>query len=266
MNQLPADYHMHTPLCLHAEGWPKEYAKRAVELGLDEIGFSDHSPFKERRDDWRMDKKEMDKYITEVEKARVEYPELMIRLGLEVDFLPGEESWIEELNRKYKFDYLIGSVHYLSKDWVVDDPRYVGKFDELEVSKVWDLYWEAYIKAIKSGLFDIMGHPDLVKKFGHRPDGELTQYYEGAIEAMVQVGCAYEINTAGLRKEVNEMYPHPSFLTMACEAGVPVVFGSDAHAPQEVGSDFEEAVSLAKTAGYKKTLRFDKGNKIEVSL
>jgi len=253
---LPADYHMHTPLCRHAEGWPVEYAARAVELGIEEIGFSDHAPFREERDDWRMLAEELPRYAGEVEKAQAAFPELTIRLGLEVDYLPGEEEWIAELSQTLPYDYLIGSVHYLAPDWDFDNPKWIGRFEERPVEEVWELYWAEYGKAIRSGLFDVMGHPDLVKKFGHRPEGDLRRFYEPAIESMREVGCAYEINTAGLRKAAAERYPHDDFVRLAAQAGIPLTFGSDAHAPEEVGAEFEGAVKVALDAGYKQTARF----------
>ena len=113
---VPADYHMHTPLCHHAEGWPKEYAAVAVERGLDEIGFSDHNPMATAFDDWRMSIDDLPRYLDEVEEARDAFANrLTIRCGLECDFLEGQEAWIEELSQKADWDYLIGSVHYIDE-------------------------------------------------------------------------------------------------------------------------------------------------------
>src|SRR5512140_3091982 len=107
----PADYHMHTPLCRHAIGEPGEYAQAALAAGLDEIGFSDHAPMpQDDFDDWRMRASELQAYIEKVERARREFPQLTIRMGLEFDFIPGCESWIRELTARYPWDYLIGSV------------------------------------------------------------------------------------------------------------------------------------------------------------
>ena len=121
-----ADYHVHTPLCHHATGWPVEFARRAVELGLGELGFADHNPMAEHFDDWRMLREDLPRYLEEVAKARAEYPQLPIRIGLECDFLAGREGWIEELARIAEWDFFIGSVHYLPEGWEVDHPRFVG--------------------------------------------------------------------------------------------------------------------------------------------
>ena len=109
-----------------------------------------------------------------------------------------------------------------------------------------------------SGLFDILGHPDLIKKFGHVPEGDLSRYYEPVVDAIAASGAAIEINTAGWHKPCKEAYPSMGFLELACSAGVPLVISTDAHSPDEVGRDVERAVELAKSAGYRETQLFDK--------
>lgn len=252
---MPPDYHLHTPLCKHAVGHPKEYAAAAVALGLPEIGLSDHSPMPEYFDDWRMAWDEFPSYLEMVDEARAAYPALPIRLGLEVDYLEGGERWIEELAGKADFDYFIGSVHYIAPGWDVDNPKHISRFSDHGVEEIWAMYWRLFEKAIRSRLFDFMGHPDLPKKFGHRPQGDLRPYYEPSIQALLDTGTAFEINTAGLRKDVREMYPSREFLEMAASAGIPLLINSDAHAPGEVGADFAAAVALARETGFKETLR-----------
>lgn len=253
------DYHTHTPLCRHAVGEPTEYAARAKEIGLSEIGFSDHSPMRDDGfDDWRMKLSEFPDYLAAVGQARRDHPDIRIKLGLEVDYLEGGDDWVAELASMADYDYLIGSVHYIAPDWAIDDPQWIGKWrDQASVAEIWDAYWRIYTKCIASGHFDILAHPDLPKKFGFRPPGTLTHYYEPAIEAAVKAGACFEINTAGLRKEVAEMYPSREFLTLAYSAGVPIVISSDAHAPAEVGADFDLAAELAREVGYTELATFE---------
>src|ERR1022692_3605961 len=124
---LPADYHMHTPLCRHATGEPIEYAKHAAAIGLDEIGFSDHSPMRwDNFDNWRMNLSQLDEYVEKVRRAQKDFPQLTIRLALEVDYLPGHEEWIRELAARHPWDYFIGSVHYVSDSWAIDDPAEIA--------------------------------------------------------------------------------------------------------------------------------------------
>lgn len=263
-----ADYHMHTPLCHHAEGWPGEYAAVAVERGLEEIGFSDHNPMPEQFDNWRMAIGDLPRYFDEVAAARDAFDgRLTIRLGLECDFLEGRESWIEELAGKAEWDYLIGSVHYIDEQWAIDDPapkwqeHWQGRIDE-----VWQIYWEKYRRCAASGLFDFLAHADLVKKFGHWPDGDLRRFYEPTIEVIAAAGVAIEVSTAGLRKPCAELYPADGFLGLACQAGVPIVISSDAHRPDEVGVDFDIAIAAALRAGYTETSRFEKRQRSSVPL
>ena len=252
---MPSDYHLHTPLCHHATGWPVEYARRAVELGLPEIGFSDHSPMPQFFDDWRMAESDLPRYFEAVEEARAAFPALPIRLGLETDWLEGGEGWIDDLTARAPWDYLIGSVHYLG-DWNFDNPAETARFSHFGVEEAWDRYWLLFNQAARSRRFDIMGHPDLVKKFKHRPPGDLRRYYEPAVQACVDAGVAIEINTAGLFKPVAEMYPAPEFLTLAAGAGLCLTINSDAHAPEEVGRAFPEALALAKACGFSELVRF----------
>jgi histidinol-phosphatase (PHP family) len=256
---LPADYHMHTPLCRHAVGEPVDYARRAVELGLTEIGFSDHSPM--RRDDfdnWRMLDGQLDEYVAKVRLAQKEFPQLTIRLALEVDYLPGHEGWIRELAARHPWDYFIGSVHYVSDSWDIDNPAKLSEWKKRDAFEVWTTYFDRLTLAAESTLFEVIGHCDLPKKFGIRPAQDCTPLYEKFLNAAAKAGCAIELNTAGLRKDCQEIYPSREILQLAFEKGVPITFGSDAHAPKEVGLNFAEAVRLAREAGYQEYCRFSK--------
>jgi len=262
---MPADYHLHTPLCRHATGSPVDYARHALALGLPEIGFSDHSPMPAYFDDWRMLDEELPHYFTQVEAARAACPALSIRLGLEVDWLEGGQPWIETLTQRAPWDYLIGSVHYLG-DWNFDNPAETARFSSYGVEEAWDRYWFLFGQAARSGYFDIMAHPDLVKKFKHRPPGDLRRYYEPAIQACLDANTAIEINTAGLFKPVAEMYPAPEFLSLAAAAGLPLTINSDAHAPEEVGRAFPAALQLAQDTGFSHLARFHQRHRTSVPL
>ncbi len=263
------DYHTHTPLCHHAEGWPVEYARVALERGLDELGLADHSPMPaelEPFDDWRMSLADLPRYFEAVEQARATYPQLPIRLGLEVDYIPGHEAWIEELAAKTHWDYLIGSVHYIAPGWDVDNPAHISRFDSHPVEFIWALYFGALERCVRTGYFDFIAHPDLPKKFGHRPCSDLRPFYEPVIAALAETGTAFEINTAGLRKPAGECYPDALFLQLAREAGVKLLINSDAHAPEEVGAGFDTALALAKAAGFTELVRLEGRKKHLVKL
>ena len=254
---LPADYHMHTPLCRHAAGEPSDYARRALEIGLDEIGFSDHSPMRQDDfDNWRMNASQLDEYVEKVRRARRDFPQLTIRLALEVDYLPGHEDWIRELAARHPWDYFIGSVHYVSESWDIDNPAKLSLWKDRDPWTVWEAYFDRLTRAAESKLFEIIGHADLPKKFGHRPARDCSPLYEKFLAAAARANCAIELNTAGLRKECREIYPNADLLRVAFQKGVPITFGSDAHAPEEVGMNFSEAIELARATGYRQTCRF----------
>ncbi len=254
---LPADYHTHTPLCRHANGEPVELAAQALRVGLSEMGFSDHSPMpRDDFDDWRMKASELDVYVGKVQEARRAFPALSIKMALEVDYLPGQEDWIRDLAARHPWDYLIGSVHYVSPAWAIDNPKQISEWKTREPLEVWTAYFERLTMAAESKLFDIIGHADLCKKFCFYPKADCTPLFSRFIDAARKNGVAIELNTAGLRKDCKEIYPSPALLRLAAEAGVPITFGSDAHAPNEVGLNLGEAVELAHSAGYTHCLRF----------
>jgi histidinol-phosphatase (PHP family) len=263
MNEV-VDYHMHTPLCQHAVGTPTEYAARAVELGLREIGFSDHSPMdRDDFDNWRMRQSELDAYVASVQEARARHPQLTIRLALEVDYIPGHEDWIRTLAARHPWDYFIGSVHYVSESWDLDNPQKLSRWKERDPFEVWTVYFDRLTMAAASGLFEIIGHADLAKKFCFYPKEDCSGLYRRFLTAARTTNTAIELNTAGLRKECREIYPSPRLLEIAREIGVPITFGSDAHAPGEVGADLDQAIALARAVGYNTFRRFQQRQIIE---
>jgi histidinol-phosphatase (PHP family) len=255
--QPVADYHMHTPLCQHATGEPVDYAAQALKVGLTEIGFSDHSPM--RRDDfdnWRMRFDQLDEYVEKVRVAQRAHPQLIIKLALEVDYLPGHEEWIRELAARHPWDYFIGSVHYVSDSWDVDNPAKLSEWKKRDPWEVWSVYFERLTMAAESRLFEIIGHADLPKKFCFYPQRDCTPLFDRFLKAAKVADAAIELNTSGLRKDCREIYPSPAFVRLAAQHGVPITFGSDAHATEDVGRDFAAARALAEGAGYRETCRF----------
>ena len=219
----------------------------------------------EQFDDWRMSAADLPRYLEAVQEAREAFPQLTVRLGLECDFIPGFEPWIEKLAALAPWDYLIGSVHYLPEGWEVDHPKYLGRHAGA-AEEIWVNYWRRFEQCIRSRLFDFVAHPDLPKKFGYRPAGDLRRFYEPAVEALAECDLAFEINTAGLRKECRELYPARDFVELARAADVPLLINSDAHAPHELAAGFDEAITLARTCGYTHVLRFKQRGRFAVPL
>lgn len=252
------DYHMHTKRCGHATGEVAEYIAEARRKGLQEIGFSDHLPFVTHRDPkYTMDISELAAYQRDIEEARHRTRDLEIKVGIEADYMEGKSEEIRKLVASYPYDFVIGSVHFIRK-WAFDDPREKDRWERENVEEVYRRYYELLRQSAETGIYDIMGHVDLVKKFGHRSREDLSDFIDSTARTFKERGVAIEINTSGLRKPVKEIYPSLEVLKIYKRRGVPIVFGSDAHAPQDVGADFDQARALAVEAGYSEYLVFKK--------
>jgi histidinol-phosphatase (PHP family) len=246
--RLP-DYHTHTSRCGHARGTPAEYVAAAQVAGLLAVGVADHLPLLPDHDpELSMEACELGDYVAEVRELKERLPGFVL-LGIEADYRPETASEVGALLESHPFDYVIGSVHHLG-DWGFDDPRQMEGYDSRPIDEVWVEYLELLGQAAESGLFTILGHLDLVKKFGHRATRPLTKELDRLIGRIAGAGLAVEINTAGLRKPVREAYPSLEILRLLRAADVPITFGSDAHRPEEVGRDLVLAADLARAAGY----------------
>ncbi|HCE46138.1 MAG TPA: histidinol phosphate phosphatase [Lentisphaeria bacterium] len=254
------DYHIHTYLCKHADGAPEEYVETAIMRGISEIGFSDHCPLPVGFDSkYRMTVDQFPIYRMMVSDLKRRFPGIKIRYGLEVDWVDGRMDEVFGTLDNETFDYLIGSVHY-TDDFPFDNPDFADKWNEKDfIRKVWNRYFELLLEMVQSGKFDIIGHFDLPKKFGYYPSSmdKIRKMVKNIFKAAAKNNMAVEINTAGLRKPVRELYPSLEILRMANEAGVKLVLGSDSHTPAEIAANFAEAVELAKSAGYDKICSFN---------
>lgn len=257
MLSLP-DYHIHTYLCKHADGFPLDYVKEAEEKGILEVCFCDHMPSYQGYDPkHRMELNQFEYYIQIIEDTKNKSP-IPILFGIEADYYRGCEPYVESLITSNNFDLVLGSIHFLDS-WGFDDPDQLPVWDLVDVKDTWERYFGLLKELINTGLFDVVAHIDLPKKFGHVLKKEdLLRLSEPVLDLMANKGMAMEINTSGLRKPVKEIYPSLELLKLAKERQIPICFGSDAHEPAMVGYAFEEALRLAKEAGYREYARFKK--------
>ncbi|MBF0618686.1 MAG: histidinol-phosphatase HisJ [Candidatus Omnitrophica bacterium] len=262
MSPIISDYHMHTPLCGHAKGDPQMYAQHAVTTGLREIGFTDHAPLFTHRDPTiSMDHSQLPVYHHMIESVRSEFADkLTVRVGIEADYIPGYEERTKKMLAEYPYDYVIGSVHFMEK-WGFDDPIQMKEWSARDVNEVYREYHRLLRKSALSRLFDILGHVDLVKKFNFRPTIDITSEIEENARVFKRTGVVIEINSSGLRKPAQEIYPSLHDLKIYQAKGVPITFGSDAHEPTDVGRDFDKSLELARAAGYTEYVQFE-GRKI----
>jgi len=252
MKTTRIDLHNHTTRCNHAEGTIDEYIQRAIELGIDIYGFSEHAPmdFDEK---YRLPFCDMDAYVKDVLDAKERYKnEIEILLGYEVDYLPGH---MDERVLSAKVDYLIGSVHFIDK-WSFDNPEFIGGWKTKDVDEIWKAYFEATEAMVKTGKFDIVGHLDLIKVFKYMPKQDVRLLAKDVLKAIKKSGMVMELNAAGLRKPVGEVYPSKALLEVAYELDIPITFSSDAHAVDQVGFGYETTTSLAKSVGYTQAVTF----------
>jgi histidinol-phosphatase (PHP family) len=230
----------------------ERYRTVAGERGIAELGVSEHVyRFRQALDVWdhpfwrEWARDDLDEYCAFVRE------ETDLRLGIEADFVAGREDRLANFLDAREWDYVVGSVHFVADEAVdMDDFSVWGRGQSAE--KVWMRYFETVGEAARTGMFDIMAHPDLVKVWGGDapvPSGDLRRYYEPAIEGFLEGGVAVEVSTAGLRKPVAEIYPSRSFLEEAVGAGLPVALSSDAHTPDQLGFRYEEALELLEQTG-----------------
>jgi len=230
----------------------ERYRGVADERGISELGVSEHVyRFEQALDVWRHPfwlpyaHDDLDAYCGFVRE------QTDLRLGIEADFVPGAEDRMANLLQAREFDYVIGSVHFV-REGAVDMDDYSVWDTGKSAEEIWRRYFQTLGESARSGLFDILAHPDLVKMWGPerpRPDGDLRRYYELAMEGIMESEIAVELSTAGLRKRAGELYPAPAFLAMCVEAGAPVALSSDAHRPEDVGADYDQALELLEQLG-----------------
>jgi histidinol-phosphatase (PHP family) len=253
------DYHIHlrpdeAPSSVDdyfTEGNVERYLEAASEAGIEELGVSEHVyRFRQALDVWRhpfweqQATDDLDAYCDFVRTTP-------LRLGVEADFVPGAEDRIANLLEARELDYVVGSVHFIG-DVAVDHSDYDAWQSSGDPDRVWRRYFETLAEAARSGLFDILAHPDLVKVWGPerpRPDRDPRFFYEPAVEAIAETRIAVEVSTAGLRKPVGELYPSRAFCEMCVEAEAPFSLSSDAHLPEHVGYEFERALELLADIG-----------------
>jgi histidinol-phosphatase (PHP family) len=255
------DLHNHTILCNHATGTVDEYIQRAIELGINEYGFSDHAPMN-FDPKYRMDISQKSLYENWIIDAKEKYKnQIKILLAYEVDYL---EGYILDEILKSKVDYLIGSVHFLKNKnemWGFDNPEFIGVYESKDIDTIWIEYFDAIKSMAKTGLFDIVGHFDLIKVFKFLPKKDIRLIAKEALLEIKKSNMTLEINPAGLRKPINETYPSKQLLELAFEMDINITFGSDAHSIEQVGFMYDNALNLAKEIGYKNCVSFEQRDK-----
>jgi histidinol-phosphatase (PHP family) len=220
-----------------------EYCEVAHERGIRQMGITEHDRYLEDID------------LAAFQEAREQSQDVGLRLGIEIDFIPGNEEEMDRVATALPYDYVIGSVHRVDYE-EVDHPDHMEIYDKWETYDLYEAYYENVCKAALSGRFEIIGHPDLIKIFRHFPDRDITPMLEETADAIAESGVVVDVNAAGLRKPIGEVYPARDFLEMFHHRGVPIILSSDAHAADQVAAGYEESLKLVHDVGYREVVTF----------
>jgi histidinol-phosphatase (PHP family) len=253
MKTLLYETHSHTPLCKHAAGEPQDYAAAAFRRGFDGLVVTCHNPMPEGFSPTvRMHPDEFDDYLRLVFRARQQWRgRIDVRLGIEADFFPGHERWLEHQLQLADFQYVIGSVHPQIREF---RERFATR-SPLDLHRA---YFRLLGDAAETGLFDCLSHPDMIKNMTP-DDWDPNRVHDDVcrmLDRVATTGIAMELNTSGVHKEIPEMNPYPGMLAEMCKRSIPVVIGADAHVPSRVGEGYAEALDLLEQAGYAKVSIF----------
>ena len=255
--------HMHTPLCRHARGEPEEYAAHAEKRGLSGIIVTCHNPLPDGiSQSARMYPQQWPEYLDLIQRAREKFAgRVDVRAGLEADYLPGLESFIEKQTASASLHHVLGSVH----PHIGEYQKRFYKGDDIAFQKQ---YFEHLAQAAETKLYDTLAHPDLVKNCA--PDiwdvDEMLPDILRALDRIANAGTAMELNTSGLLKAIPEMNPAPEILREMSARNISVVIGADAHVPERVAADYETALDLLEDSGYEKISFFLERKRQDVSI
>lgn len=245
--------HCHTPLCKHAYGEPDEFAAVALARNLKGITFTCHCPLPDGISGHvRMNPEQYPEYLEMIAATREAYAgKLDVRTGIESDYYPGVERWLEKLHARAPLSHILGSIHYQLGDY----RKVYFKGDVFEYQR---LYYDHLAMSAETGLFDTLAHPDLVKNESPAEWNfeRLLDDVRRSLDRIAATGVAMELNTSGMFKSLPEMNPSLSQLVLMRERNIPVVIGADAHVPERVGDGYQEALQQLKNAGYSQVSYF----------
>ncbi|OLO27583.1 phosphoesterase [Alkalihalophilus pseudofirmus] len=255
------DLHTHHERCGHAKGKIEDYIESAITNGLHVIGIADHAPYFHMKEDHpspgiTMAKSNFSNYVNEVLTLKEKYQnKIQVLLGVEADFFPGEMDHYEKQLKKYPFDYIIGSVHFVENLSIFKKGRWEGLTKE-QKQKTKEEYYRLIELSARSGMFQVLGHIDAMKGFYPEFSQIETDVIEKTLPIIAEHGLAIEINTSGKTKDSGGWYPSDEILERALYYNVSVTFGSDAHVPDRVGDEFNLVAERLKEIGFKEWVYF----------
>ena len=247
---INTNFHTHTTRCKHAEGSDEDYVVKALEAGLTELGFSDHTPWPYHPLDSRnirMDISQMEDYVHHINALKRQYAgRIKIYLGVEAEYYEGRMDQLKTLIETYHLDYVVLGNHFHLFE---TQGRYYGHYAD-KVNLLRD-YEEDAMKALESGLFDYFAHPDIFVRSMDKWTKEAAEMSIRILEKAKALNIPVEYNLGGIRNKFGELtYPYPQFWQLASKIQPPVIIGVDAHSPW----DLVDIETIEKAEQYLKKL------------
>ena len=254
------NYHLHNQYSADGRGSAEQTIQSAIDLGFDEICFTNHvEALDPESGEWTVDlveaRERFEHQQHEVERLQPEYPELRILLGAEYEYRPDWVETLDALTDSVDFDMIIGSVHVVDGHQV-SGGSVGGYFKDSDISDTYGRYFEIVEEMLEWGGFDVVGHLDLVKRFGAKYYGPFDvspfeSQVRGILDKMVAKGLGLEVNTSGVVQAPAEPYPGLDILKWAKEANVATVtIGTDSHVPTSFEQGWEVGDLLLRRAGF----------------
>ena len=243
---MKSNFHTHVQRCKHAEGSEEDYIKEALEKGLSQLGFSDHAPYPDVDLGRRMLYEELADYLAAVEEMQERYWEkLVIRKGLEIEYLPQYRNYYEDLLTKHKVEYLLMGEHF----YIDPQGRRANAYELTSSTQEYIAYAKTVAEGMRTGLFKAVAHPDLYMLNHFAWNEDCRRAADLIIDTAVATDTILEYNANGLRwapdsypDGVRQPYPYEGFWKMVAQAPVRVMVGSDCHSPQDL---WDEAMEMS---------------------
>lgn len=270
---MKINYHLHTAYSgdLIKMGrlgeTPEKYAVMAEKLGFGEICFTDHLVVGYPRTmpaySHSMEIKKIGSYIRDIALVAKKRPQLKIRAGVEIDWLPEKIEELKKVLRQHPFDCVLGSVHSIDGVLVEHEKNkhtFWGGLSDAEIYERNVAYYKAVQEMAKSRVCDVVAHLDLIKRDGYLPKGRsVLPLIEETVRIIAENGICVEVNTSGLKKPIREMHPSLEALKLCRKMGIPVTIGTDAHKAEQIDFGLDECMKLVKEAGYLELAVFERG-------
>jgi histidinol-phosphatase (PHP family) len=267
------DYHLHTAGTIDCNMTEAQVCARALQMGIHEIAFTNHIML--NQPDYIISKEAFKAHWDQIQVCKEQFPQLTIRLGIEMDYYSGRKNEIAETLQRYEelidrpFDIVLGSIHEMNGQFFSNQKCAPIFFKDHDLVSLYCDYFTLSAEAVQAHLFDVIAHPDLIKKYSNDltppvPFEEYRSAVEPFLDALLFSGVGLEVNTKGMTIKVGEMYPSNEFLELyllksrALNKEPILTMGSDAHGVEGIGRNVAEAAATLKKMGVRSVVSFER--------